>query len=142
MPSDSIEEIRGDPLGALVRSLWFRVDRGSHVTRRRGESVRPPATRGVEHKILLRARINRRGIAANPIAAVPGFTGRDHLQAGQRSGIPLPFPTDQTGNAVALFHFRSFKEPVIGHAADPIAAAHDWRDAPRSHECIGIWTFV
>ena len=95
-PSESAaQQVVGDPLHARIRTVRSRPVRPwQHVTRRRGQSLRPEDRCGIKHKIVLRTRINRRGPARRSNSPAKRNTFSHNLEAWDVGGIAVKLPSD------------------------------------------------
>src|SRR5207237_1829428 len=90
------------------------------------------------------AGINRGGVnAAVELArGVLSWPGRHNLQTGNRRRVAMPLPTDESGNAVTVFHPGALEKPVVWFGANPIGAARHRTGAVRADEFVRIGPLV
>src|ERR1041385_6971710 len=104
--------IRRPPRSTLFpyTTLFRSVNRRADVTRRRRKPIRPPAGGGVEKKIVVRGGVDRSDIDAT-IGFAGGILRRPSchdLKSRNRRRVAMPFPTNQTWDALALLHACAF----------------------------------
>src|SRR5260370_31914483 len=108
---------------------------------RGAQAVGPPDGGGVEHEIVLGSRIDRGRVGAFR-AAVGELTLGDDFEAGNIGRVAVPFPADESRNAVAVLHAAIGEYPVPLVGTNPVGSTGDREGAARAHQRGFIWSIV
>jgi hypothetical protein len=132
----TLQQIPRDSLYAGVGAVGAApVGPGDDVPRGGSQALGPKDRRCVEHEIALWAGEDRGCVMPLARAARPDGTLREHLQPlASEVRFAMMLPTDEAGNALALFHSRPRKNPVLRFCTGPVATAVERHDASRADD--------
>jgi len=134
----------GDLLHPRIGPLGLGVHLGVQIAGRLGQTVGPPASGGVEDDVRLGAWIRCRSVnAAIGLAwgVLRGAGGHD-FEALDRRGIAVPFPADESGDAIALLHAGVAVDPMVRPRANPVGTAGDRPRAVSADQFVGVGALV
>src|SRR5207249_6468632 len=92
-----------------------------------------PNRGGVENEIVFGTGINRGRVDAFR-AAVGELALSYHFQTRDIGWVAVPFPADETWDAVAVLHAAAGENPVLVIGTDPVGAAGDRKSAAGADE--------